>query len=560
MRIHQAVAGLRLGLLAVAPGCYAGVSHQVGQSEGEDSAGEDTGGSSGSGGDSDDGEDDSGEGPGPSAECEGAPVSVGVAPMRRLTRTEYNNTVRDLLHDTSAPADLFSPDELVGGFAANSVASLSKGQLDAYFAAAEALAAVAVEANWETLVACDPGDRPCLHAFVETFGRRAFRRPLNASELEGYVALLDETMDSADGTVAVEVILEAMLLSPSFLYRVEGEEAAGEQVVAVTGYELASRLSYFLWASMPDDELLDLAEAGMLEEDATLEEQARRMLEDPRSRDALRSFHLQWLSIDDLDDRVKDTALFPEWDADLSDSMTQETLAFTEAVIRDGDGRLETLLTASWSMLDGDLAALYGVEANGAGFQRTELDPTERSGILTHASVLSATAHAAENSWVHRALFVREKLLCLELPPPPTDVDTNNTNDPGRLDNPTCAGCHILLDPLGQGFDAYSPVGVLRWTNESGEAVDGQGTIADIPEIGDFDGPVELGEGLATNSLVRDCVATQWFRYATRRHESEADTCALEDLRAQFEASDGDIRTLAVSLVTSPSFRFRRHD
>lgn len=558
MRIHHAVAGLGLGLLAVAPGCYAGVNHQVGQSGGEDSASDETGGSSSSGDDSDGSGDDSG--PGPSAECEGAPISVGVAPMRRLTRTEYNNTVRDLLYDTSAPADLFSPDELVGGFAANSIASLSKGQLDAYFAAAEALASVAVEANWDTLVACDPGDRPCLHSFVETFGRRAFRRPLNATEREGYVALLDETFDSADGNVAVEVVLEAMLLSPSFLYRVEGEENSGDEVVAVTGYELASRLSYFLWESMPDDELLDLAEAGMLEDDATLEEQARRMLEDARSLDALESFHRQWLPIDDLDDRVKDPALFPEWDAELADSMTQETLAFAEAVMREGDGKLETLLTASWSMVNPDLAALYGVEANGAGFQRVELDPAERSGILTHASVLTGTSHAAENSWVFRALFVREKLLCHELPPPPSDVDTNNINDPGRLESADCVGCHALLDPLGQGFDGYSPVGAFRLTDEAGESVDEKGSISDIPEIGDFDGPVELGVGLATNEKVRECVATQWFRYANRRHEAEADTCALEELQAQFEASDGDLRELAISLVTAPSFRFRRHD
>ncbi len=556
MRIHLAVAGL----LAVAPGCYAGVTHQLDEGGTDDSAGPGSGESSGTGGDSDDGDGESGDGPGPSAECEGAPTTVGVTPMRRLTRTEYDNTVRDLLGDTSAPAQAFAPDELVAGFAANSIASLSKGQLDAYFAAAEALAAVAVQTNWETVVGCDPGDRPCLHGFVETFGRRAFRRPLNAAELDGYIELLDDTADTADGIAAAEVVLQAMLLSPSFLYRVEGEDSSGSGLVAVTGYELASRLSYFLWASMPDDELLDLAEAGMLEDDATLDEQARRMLEDPRARDALEAFHLQWLSIGDLQDRVKDPALFPEWDADLADGMTRETLAFTEAVIRDGDGRLQTLLTAPWSIVDADLAELYGVDAGGTGFSRTDLDPAERSGILTHASVLTATSHAAETSWVHRGLFVREKLLCDELPPPPAGVETNNVNDPGRLEAPECAGCHILLDPLGQGFDAYSPLGVFRLTDESGESVDGQGSMTDIPEIGDFDGPVELGAGLATNERVRDCVATQWFRYATRRHESEADTCGLEALQAQFEASDGDIRELAVSLVTSPSFRFRSHD
>lgn len=534
-------------LCALAPGCYAGVTVNLGD---EAASGEDAGGTTGEGED-DDG--DSSGGVDVDESCEA--LQLGPSPMRRLTRTEYNNTVRDLLQDDSHPADAFVADEVVGGFEANAIAPLSEAQLNEYMGTAEVLADRAVTERWDTVVACEATDEPCVRDFILDFGSRAFRRPLSQAEQADYLALFDE----ADGEPedALALVMQAFLVSPSFLYHVEQGTDAVDGLIRLDNYEIAARLSYFLWASMPDAELFDLAAAGMLQDADTREAQAQRMLEDDRARDSIAAFHRQWLATSGLDSRVKDPELFPQWGPSLAEQMEAETVAFADEVLRRGDGTLETLLTADWSIVSPDLAALYGVDAPQAGMQRVDLDPDIRSGVLTHASVLTNTSHAAHNSWVHRGLFVRERLLCSDFPPPPDNVEANELNDPGRLENPVCAGCHTLLDPVGQGFDQYSPIGVFRTTDELGHAVSGQGEFLDLPEIGRFNGPVELGEKLATHPLVSDCVTTQWFRYVTRRLETDADACGLDTLRTRFAESGGNIPALITDLVRSKDFEFR---
>lgn len=541
-------------------GCYSGTDGTLGGAGHDDGAmgtdpgaadsSDDEGGSSGDGGnDADDGDTDDE----PVAGCEER--TLGQSPMRRLTGLEYDNTVRDLLGDTSAPSHAFVADESVAGFAANAVAPLSATQLDQYFSAAEDVAATAVAERWDDVVGCGPEDDACLDGFIDRFGMKAFRRPLRADEQSGYLELLHDTQAESDGTAAVEVVIQAMLMSPSFLYHAE-THSGDEALAALDGYAVASRMSYFLWASMPDEELFELAGAGMLTDPEVLEVQARRMLDDDKAADALASFHRQWLAIDNLTDSVKDAEMFPEWDEDLALSMQAETIAFADEVIRRGDANLRTLLTAPWSVVDGDLADLYGVDAPATGFAVTQLDSAERAGIMTHASVLTSKSHAAENSWVHRGLFVQEQLLCGELPPPPVGVEVNDANDPNRLDDAQCAGCHIKLDPVGQGFDQYSPIGTFRTVDESGEAIDGAGALYDIAEVGEFNGVVELAAGLAESQVVSDCMAKQWFRFATRRKESEADECAIDELQVAFTDANQDIRELMVALVRSDALRY----
>lgn len=540
---------LWVALCALSSGCYSGVTVNLGEDAGAGTGGVDE--PAGEDDDEDDGDSSGGVDVDDSCEV----LELGPSPMRRLTRAEYNNTVRDLLRDEGRPADAFIADEVVAGFEANTVAPLSEAQLVEYMDAAEVLADRAVAERWESVVGCAASDAECLRTFVVDFGARAFRRPLSETERADYLALFEGVEGTPEEAIAL--VVQAFLVSPSFLYHVEvgGDEVDG--MVRLGDYEIASRLSYFLWSSMPDDELFDLAAAGMLTDPDTRATQAERMLEDDRALDSIASFHRQWLGASELELRVKDPALFPEWGAPLAEAMEAETVAFADEVIRRGDGSLETLLTADWSIISPDLAEIYGVETPVAGMQRVELDPQTRSGVLTHASLLTKTSHAANNSWVFRGLFVREKLLCSEFPPPPDNVEANETNDPGRLDNPECAGCHTLLDPVGQGFDAYSPIGVFRTTDESGESVSGRGEFLDLPEIGPFDGPVELGKKLATHQLVTDCVATQWFRYVNRRHEDEADECGLDELRVRFAESGGDIPTLISDLVRSENFEFR---
>ncbi len=549
---------LVLGFPLATTGCYTGLSARDDGGDGADDGASSPVDGDGSATADDDGVDDDGDSgdDGPDASCE--TPQVGATPLRRLTRVEYDNTVRDLLGDTTRPAHAgFSPDEESGGFAANSVAPISAARLDQYVDAAESLAATAVE-DLQGFVGCAPADEGCIEGFVADFGRDAFRRPLTETEVADYVALYDATADEYDARTGVRLVVQAMLLSPHFLYHVEAlpPGAAETDVVALAPFELASRLSYFVWASMPDDALLAAAEDGTLADPEVLEAEVRRMLDDDRAADAIASFHEQWLQLGELDELTKDTTLFAGWTPELGEAMEVETASFADEVIRRGDGRLQTLLTASWTIADGDLAALYGVGAPDES-GRVELDPAERSGLLTSAGFLASKSHAAENSWVHRGKFVRESLLCSPLPPPPPGVEANEANDPGRLENPECNYCHLMMDPIGVGFENYDAIGAFRTVDAEGNAIDAQGEVVGVESIGTFVGAVELAHELAADPSVHDCVALQWMRYAGRREDTQADACAIEQVRAVFAESDQDVRELVVAVVLSDAFRYR---
>ena len=539
--------------IALGAGCYSGVGGFDPEAGGGGPGGGDgADGADGADDAADDGADDDGGDDGPAASCGDAP-SVGVAPLRRLTRFEYDNTVRDLLGDTTRPAETtFSPDEVVGGYASNSVAPISQTQLDQYAAAAEDLAEAFVTGPIDAWIACPLADTACVTGFVTDFGRRAFRRPLLDVEIAEYVALYESGKTDWDAPTGVQLVVQAMLLSPNFLYHVEvlPPGAAETDVVELAPFELASRLSYFVWASAPDDELLESADSGELLTPTGLEAQVRRMLDDDRAADAIASFHEQWMHLGGIGDLVKDAELFPQWSPELAASMRAETLAFADEVIRNGDGSLKTLMTAAWTMGDARVAEIYGVAAPTEPFGQIDLPAGERAGILTQAGFLATNAHASETSWVYRGKFVRENLLCQPLPAPPPGVEVNDALDAGRLDNPECNGCHLLMDPIGIGFDGYDPIGVYADAGPGGEVVG-------VDEIGQFDSAVQLATSLADNAMVHDCVATQWFRFASRRAETANDSCAVEAIQASFAESGQDVRELVVAVALSDAFRYR---
>jgi hypothetical protein len=495
----------------------------------------------------------------PLAQCADAPLDVGESPMRRLTRIEYDNTVRDLLGDTTGPARDFAADEKAGGFDANSNAAVSEGQIEQYVDAAEQLAITAVANKLDTWITCDKTKTTCVEPFIAAFGKSAFRQPLDAETLQSFVDLYEAARASWNATMGIQLVIQSMLISPQFLYHVElALPAAGEAAVVPLGaYELASRLSYFLWQSMPDDELLAAAAAGDLDTTEGIEAEARRMLADDRAKSSIASFHAQWLQLSELDDLTKDAAAFPEWSPELAASMRAETLAFVEEVVFGDDPRLQTLLSASFSFIDSDLAALYGVPSPSSSGELTkvELDPQERAGILTQASFLTGHAHAADPSWVHRGKFVRERLLCQTLPPPPPDVDMSTLQDPDRLENPECAGCHVLMDPIGYGFDGYDAIGKHVGGQVGGEIVDDGG---DLDVGGTFADPVDLAHKLASSADVRDCLAKQWVRYAVRRNETSEDACSVAAVQGEFASAEQHLQELLVSVAKADVFRYRR--
>ncbi len=559
---------MRAGALAgfgLALGCYSGVSgsSSVGLGEGTQTAGNDDAGDSDDGGSTDDGA---------ASEC-GEP-GVGVSPLRRLTRSQYNNTIRDLLGIEGDPSATIAPDEKVGAFYSNSTASVTELVAEQYMRVAENLAETAI-ADLTALVPCDPAvddQAACGAEFVDTFGKRAFRRPLTDEERTALTALFEKGRAEVGFAEGVRLVILAALQSPQFLYHLELDlpDAQGGDVIALDGYEVASRLSYFVWDSMPDDELLRAAGAGELDDPDTLRAQAERMLDDPRAADALASFHVQWMHIDALPILEKNAEAYPAFDTTLRDAMAKETGRFADWVIRSDDGRLETLLTAPYTFLEGPLFSLYGVTppADHDPTLPVELDPTQRAGLLTQAGVLAVHAHADQSSPVHRGKLVRENILCTPLAPPPPEVDvvpppldpnatTRERFDQHRSD-PSCAGCHNLIDPIGFGFEHYDGIGAWR-DIDAGKAVDATGELIGTKDIdGEFDGAPELARLLASSEQVRTCVAEQWFGFAFGRSPAEDDSCSFDTMSAAFAESDYDVRELLIAIVTTDAFRYRR--
>ena len=494
--------------------------------------------------------------------------SAGAAPLRRLTREQYDNTIRDLLGIEGHPSQGIAQDEKLAVFASNSVASVSRLAAEQYADVAEELAEQAAPRLIEQL-ACDRpalGDAACGAVFIERFGRRAYRRPLTSTETQRYLQLFRAAASFADG---VRLSVTAMLQSANFVYHLELPAAAGNASVALLdSYQLASRLSYGLWNTMPDDALLRAAEEGRLASSEGLRGEAERLLDDDRAADAIASFHTQWLHLDTLATVGKDAQLYPEFDGALRQAMLRETLGFADYVIRRGDGKLNTLLTAPFTFADGPLLALYGAEPGAAPGQPVALNPKERAGLLTQAAFLSANAHRDQSSPIRRGLAVRQNVLCQMLPDPPANV--NNTPPapaPGATTrerfvehtrDPSCAGCHTLIDPVGFAFENYDAIGRYR-TLDNGLPVDAQGELSRVDEATHpVQGAVEMAHVLAESQDVRNCVARQWFRFALGRLEQQADACSLKRLEQSFERSDYDVRELLLGIVTSDAFRYAR--
>jgi len=509
----------------------------------------------------------------------------GRSPLRRLNVNEYRNTIRDLLPTVSGvinkTVDAFPLDEEKLGFSNNADALTVTGILaESYLTAAEVFATEATTAaNLAKVVPCDPakGDDACGQAFVASFGKRAFRRSLTSEETTRYNGIFAE--GKKDGfSQGIELTLEAMLGSSNFIYRIEkGTQVAGGKTAQLTHHEMATRLSYFLWGSMPDTGLFDAAAANKLGTRDEIETQARRMLADPKAKQAVANFHEQWLAISAIGSKAKDQTLFPDWTRQVVNGMFQEASAFVDYVYWT-EGKSEKLFTAPYTFTNPDLAKFYGMPAPaGTAFTKTNVDVSQRSGILTQGALMAIFSYENQTSPIHRGKFVREHLLCQELPSPSPEVAaklkppmitpgvTTRERFAQHEAEPSCAACHKAMDPIGLGFEKFDPIG--RWRTKEGSndiSAAGELTAADVE--GKFDGAVELGAKLATSKDVRDCIVTQWFRFATGRAETEfspsapdepSDQCALDAIKQAFEDGGHDMKEIAVKIAASDTFRFR---
>jgi hypothetical protein len=493
--------------------------------------------------------------------CEQDSVLTSSPRLRRLTRDEYGRLVRDLLGEDEGTARDFASrldaDEIVGGYAANGVAPVTEAQVELFIGVAEELATRALSAQVDGQLDCAASDDACVESFLARFGRRAFRRPLADDELVDLMRTYTASRTEWGQSEALSQVLTILLASPQLLYRTEtGTPGSAPGSIVLTDFELASELSFFLWGTIPDDTLLDAAEAGALSGDA-LESEVERMLDDPRAEDSLETFAASWLELGAAEDLTKDAEAYPGWNAEVAESARRETLDFVRHILGpDGEGTFSALMTTAHTWGDAAVADLYDAappDADG----RITLDPSIRAGILTQPSVLASHAYARDNSWVHRGKFVRERFLCQHLPSPPPDVEANLQNDPSRLTAPGCASCHQLMDPIGIGFEAYDAIGRFHPEIESTLQVVG-GTEVDLPE--QLDGPVELAHALAESDAAHECFATQWYRYAMRRDETAGDACTIRGIVDAWRLADWDVRALLTAIATSEAFRTRTVD
>jgi hypothetical protein len=509
----------------------------------------------------------------------GAAPNVPRSPFVALSHSQYNRTVRDLLGDRGLPANQFPPEDFVNGFKNQHVAqTLSPLLEDAYSAAAEKLARAAFR-NGDThgLIPCKPSDA-CRTEFIASFGAKAFRRPLSAAEIKRYEALFQKGSSFIDGA---QLVIEAVLQSPNFLFHLEDTANS-----SLKPYATASRLSYTLWDSMPDDALLSAAAHGELDTPDGVARSARRMLDDPKAREAIDEFTSQWLRFDRALTSTKERRSYPQFTPDTAIAMTQEARRFVSNLVWNGRNFME-LFTAAEAYPNGDLARIYQIDAPAEDYEKVPLPAaSERAGILGQALFLTLTAKPDDTSPTARGLFVREQFLCQHVADPPPGVNTNlppvtqarPMSNRDRLamhtTNKACAGCHNLVDPIGHGFEKFDAIGQRReklkltFGQAFGEAeqakrgttttvevpLDTTGQVAGLPNSA-FSSPKELGAVLAASQQCQECVVKQYFRYMAGRTETPADRLLIRRVLEDFKRSGFQFREMVISMVTAPEFR-----
>jgi hypothetical protein len=416
-------------------------------------------------------------------------------------------------------------------------ALVTSPHVDAYVSAAES-------------VATSVGSGLSASKLVDELGVRIFRRPLTSEEKSRYQGIA-----SSDG---VEVALQAMMVSPNFLYRSEIGKRTDAGDYKLTDYEMAAALSYMFWATTPDQELLDAAGRGELSKAEDIEKQARRLLADPRSRRVVGDFAVQWLGAEQLDTATKSANLFPEYSPQIKDEMVANLRQLVDSTLFESGGQFHSLYTSrqpTSKVLDGFL---------GAGGERN-------AGILSHPAILAAYAHSDQTSPIRRGLFVRRRLLCQELPPPPPNAGAVPEVDPSattrerfaqHTENAFCASCHQYIDGLGFGFEGFDAVGKYR-SSEAGQPIDTRGELRDIEGLGsdtrfEFDSLAQLGAELAASDAAQSCFVRQMVRFSRGYRETLADRCARLDLEQRFARADGEVGELMVEIAVSKAFRRRR--
>jgi hypothetical protein len=408
----------------------------------------------------------------------------------------------------------------------------------------------------------------CARQILTTLARRAYRRPLTDVDMRELTRLFAQGRKDGDFEAGIGRALEGLLSMPAFVFRVEQDPASARpgQVYRISDLELASRLSFFLWRSMPDDELLDVATRGHLREPAVLAQQVRRLLADPKAKRWMNDFVGQWLVVRNLQAMEPDPNIFPDFDDNLRQAMIAETQLFFESQVREDHGLLE-LLSANYTYLNEQLARHYGIRnVYGSHFRRVAVTNPARQGLLGQASVLTVTSYAHRTSVVLRGKWVLENLLGTPPPPPPPNVPPLKENDGksaptslrDRMEqhraNPVCATCHTRMDPIGFALENFDAIGQWR-DSDSGAPIDSTSTLADGTKIA---GPQAFREMLGQGHEFTATVAEKLLSYALGRSVAYYDQPALRELLRNAERDHYRWSSLILGIVNSTPFQMRR--
>lgn len=493
---------------------------------------------------------------------------TAVQPLRRLSHTEYEHTLRDLFPGLQFELPTLPADALVDGFSNNVLAQVPSDLLtEQYFKAALSIAQTLTTSQVAALSSCSSG-LDCAEGFIRDFGRRAFRRPLSEQEVETFLATFTDGPGSSDWNLGARLVIMGMLQSASFLYRPEiGLEAQTDGGTRMTPYEVATRLSYFIWASTPDEALLEAAARGELESLEGIRAQATRLLDDPRAKAGVVTFLSEWLKLPKVI-KVSKRAEDEWWDESLRAEVLESAVRFTYDQVFATGGTVMDLLTSNQYPATPGVAELLGVEASSQGWGVATTDSNERGGYLMHPAFLAAHGYGDYPSPVLRGVYIMDRILCAPPTPPPPGVvfslpDAEGEGSAGG-DGPRtnreaytqvtgtsdlCVGCHSTINPIGFAFENFDTFGRYR-VEDNGFPVDASGAALGFT----FENSIDFVRQLTESNVYRSCVVKKVLNYGFGGGPVAVDPGFTSDVLATYSADGYSLAGLFVAAATHDRF------
>jgi hypothetical protein len=504
---------------------------------------------------------------------EDASAADAIVAMNRLTESQYRHSIADIFGENVRIYGRFEPDYRRDHLLAvgSAWATVSPSDFEQYELMARGIAQQVLAADArERFLRCAPSNAnpqndECIQSFLTAYGEQLFRRPLSQAELASRLEIVAQVVAlGGDVYQGLEYALASLLLAPEFLFRIESVEpdpgTPGE--LRMTGYSKAARLSFFLWNTTPDAQLLAAAAHGDLHDPAGLRREVERLLQSPRLQVGMRSLFADMLRFDTFPELSKDAELYPVFSSEVAQAMQEQTLLTLVEFLLVDNGDYRALFTQDAMPMNRPLGMVYAVPVDQKeGWENYQFaDASARGGLLSQASLLSLHAHAGSSSPTLRGLFVRETFLCQSIPPPPANVDftlkegfaveaTARERLTRHRNEPVCAGCHHLMDPIGLTLEQFDGVGMYR-TQENGAVIDVSGELDGKP----FSGAKGLGKALSEHPGVPACLVNTVYRYAASQQPSAAQQDFIKALQAGFSTSGYRLRALLQQLATSKAF------